>query len=366
MGNNLENKKSIVYLTINMINWHIYVGVHDIDPNNPWDFYLGNGIYANRPSCLNHPKEPFHFAVKKYGFSAFKRFTLATFDTRKEALALERIIVNEEFIARSDTYNITLGGGDPPRNDRACYQYTLDGTFVQKYNNLTEAAISLGFNSINSIINAIEFKIRSGNYFWTDYYVEKLDLSQFTNTTQARMIHMYNRNGSFEQSFDSIMDAVRFVGSNLGVVQRAVKTQTMVHGHYFCFEKVDTFQKIKTRKHYADSVHQYSLSGEYIKSYNSVSEVVKQLGKVYRQIPSSIRLGGTCGNYQWSWDKLSRLPNKEKNVAKARKIGQYTLDGVLVKTYDTLRACRKDFGNVGKVLKGQAMNAKGYTFKYLD
>ena len=60
------------------------------------------------------------------------------------------------------------------------------------------------------------------------------------------------------------------------------------------------------------------------------------------------------------------MSNKEKNVAKARKIGQYTLDGILVKTYNTLRACRKDFGNVGKVLKGQAKQTKGYTFKYLD
>ena len=41
---------------------------------------------ANKPSTIAHPKEPFHYAVKKYGFDSFRRITLAVFDTRKEAL----------------------------------------------------------------------------------------------------------------------------------------------------------------------------------------------------------------------------------------------------------------------------------------
>ncbi len=60
------------------------------------------------------------------------------------------------------------------------------------------------------------------------------------------------------------------------------------------------------------------------------------------------------------------MPNKTSNVFKSKKVGQYTLDGQLVKIYDTVRACRKEFGNVGKVLKGQAKSAKGFTFEYIE
>ena len=60
------------------------------------------------------------------------------------------------------------------------------------------------------------------------------------------------------------------------------------------------------------------------------------------------------------------MPNKENVITSPRKIGQYDLNGNLVKIYNTLRECRKEFGNVGKVLKGQANQAKGYTFKYID
>lgn len=366
MGNNLKNKKTIVYLTINTVNMHIYVGVHDIDPQKPWDFYLGNGVFANRPSSIKHPKEPFQFAVKKYGFNAFKRITLATFDNRRDALKLEGIIVNEDFIARNDTYNITLGGGDPPRKVKTCYKYSLDGTFIEKYDSLKKAADANNLSTSTAIINAINFKTISAGYWWTDFYVEKLDTSEYINTTQSRKIYMYSLNGKFEKEFDCIMDAVRHIGSNLGIVQRAIKSQTKVFGHYFSLKKLESFKKEMTKKHYNDPIHQYSLSGEYLKSFNSIREVVKTLGKTFNGISQSIKLGSTCGDFQWSWEKVERMPNREKNKHISKRIGQYDLSGNLIKVYDTLRSCRKDFGNVGKVLKGQAKQTKGYLFKYLD
>ena len=60
------------------------------------------------------------------------------------------------------------------------------------------------------------------------------------------------------------------------------------------------------------------------------------------------------------------MPNKEKNVYKSRKVGQYTLDGKLVRKWNTVRECRKEFGNVSKVLNGRATQTKGFTFKYID
>lgn len=48
-----------------------------------------------------------------------------------------------------------------------------------------------------------------------------------------------------------------------------------------------------------------------------------------------------------------------------KKIGQYDKEGNLIKIYNTVRECRKDFGNVSKVLKGLVAHCKGYTFKYV-
>ena len=88
----------IVYLTVNTINKHIYVGVHKTVDSNIWDGYLGCGVNAWRPSTYEKPKTTFQYAVRKYGVKAFKRVTIASFTTEKEAYNLEEIIVDEIFI----------------------------------------------------------------------------------------------------------------------------------------------------------------------------------------------------------------------------------------------------------------------------
>ena len=126
--------KYIVYLTTNKINNKIYVGVHKTEDPNIFDGYIGNSIniFKANPE-LKHPKIPFHKAVKKYGYNAFKRTTIQIFDTEEEALDLEGQIVTQEFIERNDTYNIVLGGGIPPRHDKTIYQYDLTGKFINEY-----------------------------------------------------------------------------------------------------------------------------------------------------------------------------------------------------------------------------------------
>ena len=48
-----------------------------------------------------------------------------------------------------------------------------------------------------------------------------------------------------------------------------------------------------------------------------------------------------------------------------KKVRQYTSSGELIKIYDSVRECRKDFGNVSRVLSGKVTNCKGYNFKYI-
>lgn len=56
--------KYIVYLTTNIKNNKIYVGVHGTETPYKFDGYLGNGVNRNNPSSIKNPKEPFQYAVK--------------------------------------------------------------------------------------------------------------------------------------------------------------------------------------------------------------------------------------------------------------------------------------------------------------
>ena len=152
--------KYIVYLTTNKINNKIYVGVHKTEDPNIFDGYIGNSIniFKANPE-LKHPKIPFHKAVKKYGYNAFVRNTIQVFDSEEEALNLESLIVDENFIAREDTYNIPKVGNikgeklDPPRKVnkiRKIGQYTMDGRLVKTFNTLREARIE--FPNVSKVL----------------------------------------------------------------------------------------------------------------------------------------------------------------------------------------------------------------------
>lgn len=103
-----------VYRITNLINQKEYVGVHTT--LNLDDGYMGSGIAIMR-------------AVKKHGVDNFQKEIIQFFESESDAYDYELQIVNEEYVAREDTYNMTLGGKKPP----ARKGIKLDEETVERY-----------------------------------------------------------------------------------------------------------------------------------------------------------------------------------------------------------------------------------------
>jgi group I intron endonuclease len=85
----------LIYKITNKLNNKIYVGKHKTD--FILDDYFGSGLLLKR-------------AIEKHGRENFTREILFECKTEEEMNQKEADIVDEDFIARNDTYNIMLGG----------------------------------------------------------------------------------------------------------------------------------------------------------------------------------------------------------------------------------------------------------------
>jgi hypothetical protein len=84
-----------LYQITNKVNGKIYVGIHKTKSLK--DGYMGSGKVIKR-------------AIRKHGLDNFKKDILEFFENAELMYAREKEVVNEEFMAREDVYNLRRGG----------------------------------------------------------------------------------------------------------------------------------------------------------------------------------------------------------------------------------------------------------------
>jgi len=95
--------KYCVYQITNNVNGKIYVGAHR---NDKLSDYGGSGSLLLR-------------AYDKYSRKNFTKEVLEIFDNEEDMFAREAEIVNEEFVADRNTYNLNLGGFGGPGSKKS-------------------------------------------------------------------------------------------------------------------------------------------------------------------------------------------------------------------------------------------------------
>lgn len=85
----------LIYEIKNKLNGKVYVGLHKT--NNPNDNYMGSGKHIKA-------------VIAKYGVENFEKRILRFCSSEDDMRRKESEIVNEEFVKRTDTYNLKVGG----------------------------------------------------------------------------------------------------------------------------------------------------------------------------------------------------------------------------------------------------------------
>lgn len=354
--------KYIVYITINLINRKMYIGVHRTKDPDIFDGYIGCGVYVTRYSTYNNPNTAFQYAVKKYGPKNFKRYIIKVFNDEKEAYKLESILVDSNFINREDTYNMVVGG-KYSLNKVPVYQFDTDGNLIKKWDCTSDAAREFNVSD-NAINNSIKYKGSCCKYYWSN--ADTINPKEYTYYTGTKC-YKYNSNGKYLESYESMKEAAVYNNVPIQSIQRAVKGGYKVEECYYkdvLDENIKVIKSVNLNKHY---LYIYTLSGEFIKELHNKSEI-KEFFNInnVNGILVALRTGRQYRNYQLSLEKVESLPEykDKRNIKKA--VAQYDLNGNYIKTFSSITQACKEFGTgVQKVLRNQADSCKNYVFKFI-
>lgn len=374
VNNSINDFRYIVYCTTNKVNNKIYIGVHKTY-SKTFDGYIGCGVYVNKSYSYQRCNTPFQRAVTKYGPNNFVRKTIAEFDNEDDAMQLEQDIVDSEFLARDDVYNIALGGYGNKNMlpSHKCYCYTSDGKFYKGFDSIRDAGRAMTNKGIvfTSIKNAIIDKVLYRNFYWSFQKHDRLNLTQYrANRRPSVKVYQYNSNGKFEKEYNSQKEAA--VANNLctSSLNKACMLGYLSKGKYFSFKKMEQFSDAKLKQLKNSPIYVYSFSGKFIAEYQNELEAKKAL-HIKGSLMKYLRLKEPYKNmYQFSFEHLDKMCNRTigQKLTTKKPIDQYDLQGNFIKTWPSITECCKTLNIqsscIYRILKGTQTKTREFTFKY--
>jgi hypothetical protein len=114
-------------------------------------------------------------------------------------------------------------------------------------------------------------------------------------------------------------------------------------------------------------IYQYDLDGNFIQSFNKVTEAERTTGIRIR------KTGLTSGGFIWKYEFYNKLPqdvllsHQHPKDGKPKEVNQYDMDGNFIKTYPSVNQAERETGvlnqNIWKNVKNKAKSAGGFTWK---
>lgn len=274
--------KYIVYITINLCNGKIYIGVHRTNPN-VFDGYIGCGIYREsniKPNCKGFPA-----AVLKYGYENFRRTTIKCFPDdeagKQDAYNLEKILVNETFLKSKNVYNLGLGGYGGlqlEESKKRIYKFDLKGNFLKSYDCVDSAARELNQEDLYTTKKAIRNNClgtsqSSFGFYWS--YIKKFD---YQESKVLIKVSQYTYSGKFIRYFDSRADAEREL--KLNSIDQAISKKGLCGGFQWRifngdFSDIPSLVNLKN-KNKVIPIKMFDKNMTLLKSYNCVEECIKE------------------------------------------------------------------------------------------
>lgn len=238
-------------------------------------------------------------------------------------------------------------------------------------------------------------------------------------------LYQYDYKGNFIKEWNSITEAIKYFGCNSNRFNMAITSKRSAFNSYWSKNKYDKLDVSKYTKSKHSEIYCYDADGNFIKLYDSVKTIVRDLGFTKTSIEDALSHKKLLKGYYFINDlsnimniiktkqyihnitdksvskykngiliqtypslkraalennlKISQIKDSIKNsegiwaygyseyfIERTKPIGvkvnQYDLEGNLVKVWDSIAACAKTHPKVRDVLKGCRNQTHGYKF----
>jgi len=197
---------------------------------------------------------------------------------------------------------------------------------------------------------------------------------RFVSKTNSKYgkIYQYDLDGNFIREFNSVAECCEIVGtSHITIKHSLLKKYKPIHSK-FLFTNVYYIKLPENyfKKNYhsnSKKVYQYDLDGNFIKEWDSATDVATHF-KVNPSLISSCcnknsATKSSCG-FQWSFNKFDKL--KPYKNDKSKKILQFSLNGKFIKEWNSKLEAMKFYNNQGirSCVEGRTKQSAGFIWKY--
>jgi group I intron endonuclease len=175
-------------------------------------------------------------------------------------------------------------------------QYDLDGNFVREWDSPTTIAEELGYNKGNIASCCRGVAVTANGYVWRykgENYVERLN-------HKKRSVSQYDRQGNHVMTFESI-SAAAILGFKSNNIQDCCVGRSKSH-RGFIWRYTEDSPPEKYKKKQQRIVNQFDMSGEFIRSWDSIVSVTKELGIGGNSITTCCKGGyKSAGGFVWKY-----------------------------------------------------------------
>lgn len=304
-------------------------------------------------------------------------------------------IIEIELIKKYDTTNYNLGynlsedgGNNSSITQKEVYQYSIDGIFIKKWESAQYAGDNLNIIPSNISACCLRTSLTCGNYVWSYSPLDKTYF-QDINYPYCNKVKQYDKYGNYLNTYVSIKEASIATGIKIGSITNSCKKYglALTHKKYrwtYFDDKIDMSRINDKVRGQPITVIQYSLNGNYIKTWESATDIERELG--YNHSNISACCNGrmkTYKGYIWKYESnnIEYIENidgylKRKTLKEIKKyhkkVAQYDLSDNFIKLWDSALDANKYYAanekstHIQACCRGDKKSAYGFIWKYVD